>query len=571
MRYHWVVVAVVGIIGCDRSATNPSPSEAASQARPQAQTHPIEPPATRGASSPNLFATPGGEVWLTWLEPVDGTKPAHRLRISKLTGSSFSQPVTIAEGPTIVANWADVPSVARQRDGSLIAHWAEKVDSPVAHAYDVVLARSRDGGTTWKRLGSPHRDGTASEHGFVSLVPDGDGMMVVWLDGRVAAGHSGGATMLRAAHIGEELGDEQVIDDRVCDCCSTAAVATASGPLIVYRDRSDKELRDPGIARRVVDGWSRRQVHADGWEIAGCPVNGPAIAARDSAVVVAWYTYAAQRAVVRVAFSGDGGETFDTPIEVDAARGARAPIGRVEVVLDGGEAFVSWMASEREDGRVLVRRVARDRRQGPELPIASISAARAGGFPRMEIAGNDLVLAWTDVDAGAVHVRRIDRATVPAVTTAKNVPSTSGASSFPIGSRAPVYTAARLDGNVARLGDNHEATLVNVWATWCEPCRHELPVLATLQRRFSGKVRVVALSVDREGSRDRIAQLIDRLAPGLETWHDSEDKASGVFGVLTLPTTLLFDRDGVLVWRHEGAITDGDPTLESALVRLRTR
>lgn len=566
MRTRWVVVAAV-LGACDRSAPSPPlPTPSVPALAPGT----IDPPAARGASAPNLFATPGGEIWLTWLEPVDEARRAHRMRVAKLAGASWSPPVTITEGARVVANWADVPSVAGQRDGSLVAHWAEKIDSPVSHAYTVVLARSRDGGATWTRLGSPHRDGTASEHGFVSLVPDGDGMLVTWLDGR-ETGQSGGATMLRAARIGETIGEEQIVDERVCDCCSTAAIATSTGPAIVYRDRSDKELRDPWIARRLPDGWSRGAVHADGWEIAGCPVNGPAIAARESAVVVAWYTYAAQRAVVRIAFSGDGGATFDTPIEVDAPRGARAPIGRVEVVLDGAEAIVSWMASEREDARVLVRRIARDRRKGSELPIATIAAARAGGFPRMKAVGDDLVFAWTDVDAGALRASRVARSAVPAVTTAERVPETTQTSSFAIGSRAPTYAATRLDGRRASLGDAARPTLVNVWATWCEPCRHELPALAKLQRRLGTELHVVALSVDREGSRDRVAQLVQRLAPELETWLDPDDKASTAFGVMTLPTTLLFDRDGLLVWRHDGAIADGDAELDAALVRLNRR
>ena len=124
---------------------------------------------------------------LTWLEPVDAVRPAHRLRVAKLAGGTWSTPTTIAEGPTIVANWADIPSVARQDNGTLVAHWAEKSAVPARHGYDVVLARSTDGGATWRRLGFPYRDGTETEHGFVSLIPDGDAILAFWLDGRATA------------------------------------------------------------------------------------------------------------------------------------------------------------------------------------------------------------------------------------------------------------------------------------------------------------------------------------------------------------------------------------------------
>lgn len=424
----WIVALPIVLAGCDRS----SPSSPAPQQRERAHAIAIDPPAGRGAASPNLVRA-GDEVLLTWLEPVDDAKVAHRLRLGRFTGGSWAAATTIAEGAKIVANWADVPSAARQADGTIVAHWAERAESPDAHAYDVVLARSTDGGRTWRRLGLAHRDGTATEHGFVSLVPDGDAVLAVWLDGRAMANRPGGAMALRSARVGESIGEEQVLDERVCDCCSTSAAIGAEGPVVVYRDRGEDELRDVSVARRVAGAWSTpRPVHADRWRIAGCPVNGPAIAGADREVVVAWYTYAEQRATVRVAFSGDAGASFDRPIEIDAPIGARTPLGRVDVVVERpGEAIVSWMASERDDARLLVRRVSRDRRRGAELEIAAITAARDSGFPRMESLGADLVLAWTDPRAGKLRAARLARAEVPALAAsaaATRSPSSPGAS-----------------------------------------------------------------------------------------------------------------------------------------------
>jgi hypothetical protein len=376
----------------------------------------IDPPVARGAASPNLVATSGGAM-LTWLEPVEAVRSAHRLRIAKLAGGTWSTPTTIAEGPTILANWADVPSVAGQDNGTLVAHWAEKSAAPAPHGYDVVLARSTDGGATWHRLGLAHRDGTDTEHGFVSLIPDGDAILAFWLDGRATA-NGEGATALRSARIGETIGDDRVIDDRVCDCCSTSAVATGDGPVVAYRDRTADELRDPWVLTRVAGTWSApRPVHADGWRIMGCPVNGPALAAAGREVAVAWYTAAEQKRRVRIAFSSDAGVTFERPIEVDEPQATRSPTGRVDVVLDRpGEALVSWMASDRDGARLLVRRLARDHRRGPALQIASVTAAPEGGFPRMERIGGDVVFAWTDTRSGTVRVSRLAAADVPAVT-----------------------------------------------------------------------------------------------------------------------------------------------------------
>ena len=83
------------------------------------------------------------------------------------------------------------------------------------------------------------------------------------------------------------------IDARVCDCCGTAAVALADGGLLVYRDRSVGDVRDIAIVRIRDGGFEPpRIVHADGWVIRGCPVNGPALAMRDDRVAVLWFTAA---------------------------------------------------------------------------------------------------------------------------------------------------------------------------------------------------------------------------------------------------------------------------------------
>jgi hypothetical protein len=414
-----LVLAGFAIAACDRPSPPPPLAQASEELAPasaMASTVAIDPPVARGAASPNLVATSGGAM-LTWLEPVDAVRSAYRLRIAKLAGGTWSPATTIAEGRAILASWADVPSVARQDNGTLVAHWAEKSAAADPHGYDVVLARSTDDGATWRRLGLAHRDGTDTEHGFVSLIPDGDAILAVWLDGR-ATSHGEGATALRSARIGEAIGDDRVLDDRVCDCCSTSAVATDDGPVVVYRDRTADELRDPWLLKRVAGTWSEpRPVHADGWQITGCPVNGPALVAAGRELAVAWYTAAAQKPRVQIAFSSDAGVTFERPIEVDAPRATRSPIGRVDVVLARpGEALVSWMASGRDGARLLVRRVARDGRRGPELQIAPVTAAPDAGFPRMEGVGGDVVFAWTDPRSGTVRVSRLPAVDVPAVT-----------------------------------------------------------------------------------------------------------------------------------------------------------
>lgn len=557
-----IAFAIAMLAACDRSTSNTAAANSSPGVKPAITM--LEVMTVAGAASPNLVAS-DHRALLTWLEPSGPDGRSRRLRISELVSGRWTTPHTIVEGPTIVSNWADVPSLARQDAHTLVAHWAEQT-SDGAGAYDVIVARSVDDGQTWQRLGPVHRDHTATEHGFVSLVPDGDAVLAIWLDGR-ATGHPGGATSLRGARIGQSIGGEELLDDRVCDCCSTSAVVTNEGPAVVYRDRSDGEVRDPAITRRMAGKWQPpRTVHEDRWQITGCPVNGPASAAFGRDLAVGWYTYADQRPTVRIAFSRDAGTTFADPIVIDEPQGARAPVGRVDAVLvQGDEAVVSWMATERERAHLLVRRAAADGRQGPELEVAALAAGRNGGVPRMERIDDDLLFAWTDASQG-LRVARVAIADVPSVTAAPARTSASTAT-LPIGKRIDDYTATQLDGDSVSLRAlRGSPVLLNVWATWCEPCRTELPLLARLQARLAFRgLRTIALSVDPDRSRAAVAEVIRRRAGGLEAWVDPTDRASAVFGVGSLPTTLLFDATGALAWRHEGAITEDDATLTAAL------
>lgn len=370
-------------------------------ARPPSTVHPVDPPAKPGALGPNL-SLDGGAVLLSWLEPPHpGVKPQegnYALRFSRFENGRWSAPATAASGTDFFANWADFPSVTPDKRGRLLAHWAAKSGGE-KYAYDVRLSLSGDRGRTWKPLGTAHDDKTPTEHGFVSVVLEGKGYRLFWLDGREtgAGGHGEGgpgAMTLRTALVGDTVGASEVLDERVCDCCQTGAAATAGGPAVVYRDRSDSEVRDISVVRRAASRWTApAPVHRDGWEIGGCPVNGPSIAASGRRLAVAWYTQAGDRPRVEVAFSSDAGAIFGPAAVVDGA----APLGRVDVVLDGnGDALVLWVASEGKAAAIRLARVTPTGRVGPAVTVAPTASSRSSGFPRVERAGDLLVVAWIE-------------------------------------------------------------------------------------------------------------------------------------------------------------------------------
>ncbi len=394
LRRALALALALPLAGCGRGeAAEDGPSSAEAAVTEMAS------PAPAGSGEPNLAVGPDGRVYLSWIEPAADS--AHALRFAVLEGDRWSAPRTIAQGRDWFVNWADFPTLAVLPNGRMAAHWLQK-SGRGTYAYDVRVSVSGDGGATWTPGIVPHTDGTENEHGFVSMWPAGaDSVGLVWLDGRKfdtsKDGHDAANEMtLRYTTIGPDgrAAPDLEIDGRVCDCCQTGMAMTARGPLVVYRDRSPREVRDIYVTRLVDGAWTAgRPVHADGWVMPACPVNGPQADARGERVAVAWYTGADSTAQVKVAFSFDAGATFGAPARVDGGN----PEGRADVVLlEDGAALVSWVErTEGEGAQVRVRRVSPNGRMGAPRSVASSTATRSSGFPRMVPAGDGIVFAWT--------------------------------------------------------------------------------------------------------------------------------------------------------------------------------
>lgn len=375
----------------------------------------IPSPASPGSGQPHLAASPDGTVVLSWLAPAgDG----HALRYSRLDGETWSKPREIARGEDWFVNWADFPSVVPITDEVWAAHWLAK-SADATYAYDVMLSVSDDAGATWSAPFSPHTDGTPTEHGFVTLFPWQDAIGVVWLDGRnMTGGHGnggdhGGGMTLRSARVSAEgeLLDGRLIDELVCDCCQTDAAITEDGPLVVYRNRTEDEIRDIQAVRADGGDWGEPvAVHDDRWKIAGCPVNGPAVSTDGKQVDVAWFT-AAEDPEVRFARSFDGGATFGEPLHVDLA--PRPAWGRVDVVtLEDGSSVVSYVDHTAPGrGHVMLRKISATGQLARDASfIAGDEPARQVGFPQMVRDGSDLIVAWTAAegeDSHRVHTVRV--------------------------------------------------------------------------------------------------------------------------------------------------------------------
>ncbi len=354
-------------------------------------------PAQSPSGEPHLFADKNGVVYMSWVEK-QGEQSL--FKFSRLVEGHWSEPRLIASGNTWFVNWADYPMIATDGNGNFISHLLDK-SGDGTYEYDVKVFSSADDGNHWEPPFILHDDGKQAEHGFVALIPYEDKILVSWLDGRntVMEGMEGmdhdghhGAMSLRAAIIdysGNKI-NEWELDNKTCDCCQTTAAITDNGPVVIYRDRSDEEIRDMSIVRFVNGSWKKPQpVFQDNWKISGCPVNGPRSASIGNQLAVAWFSAPEGNASVNVIFSSDGGATFSKPIRVDEGKA----IGRVDVtMLDNNSSVVSWM----EGGDIKALKINHDGSKGIPVTISASSEARSSGFPQMTKSGNELIFAWTD-------------------------------------------------------------------------------------------------------------------------------------------------------------------------------
>ncbi len=358
---------------------------------------PLDTPAPDNSIDPQLTASDRGII-LSWLERSGATTT---LRFAERTASGWSAPKTIASGANWFLSYADVPTVLRKRDGTLVANWLVTTD-PVLEAYDVLVSHSSDDGATWAKPFRPHHDGTTTQHGFVSFfeMPD-NGIGMVWLDGRQqeldTTDPEGGSMSLRAAtyDAGWMRTSESAVDTRVCECCSTTAAVTADGVITAFRDRSPKDVRDIAVSRLEQGRWTpATTVHDDSWVINACPVNGPMLSAHERSVVVGWFTSRDNQGQAFAAFSNDAGRNWGSPIRLDDG----GALGYVDIErLDDGSALALWVGGKAgQRPEVMARRIEASGARGEIIRVSPADGGRPTGYPRVARKGDELVFAWTE-------------------------------------------------------------------------------------------------------------------------------------------------------------------------------
>ncbi len=362
-------------------------------------------PAPANSSLSRVVADESGEIYLSWVS--QDAKQA-TLAFARLTSEGWDAAQVISEGRNWFVNWADFPVLSVDSSG-MVAHWLQ-MSATGTYDYDIRARFYAQDKATWTEARTIHTDGISAEHGFVSMLPLNDGTTLIsWLDGRETVHSEPPGAMTLRAGIFDKSGanvSEWELDHRVCDCCQTSSAMTENGPIIVYRDRSQQEVRDI-YATRLVDGaWTLPQaIHNDNWQIAGCPVNGPSVAAINKRVAVAWFNAKDDVPKIQLVLSTDSGLSFSEPIVVESPN----TNGRVDTtILDSGNIIVSWMDTVGE-AKIMLSRYDINGELLSTTEVAGSSPSRRSGFPIIEAVGNSVYVTWTDIDATPqVKVARID-------------------------------------------------------------------------------------------------------------------------------------------------------------------
>jgi peroxiredoxin len=168
--------------------------------------------------------------------------------------------------------------------------------------------------------------------------------------------------------------------------------------------------------------------------------------------------------------------------------------------------------------------------------------------------------------------RRLAALLIMAVACAKQDQRSSTNAAFKpldVGAAVPAYAALTLAGDSVHVGGTEAPTVLNVWATWCTSCQEEMAALDSLRTQYATKgLRVVAVSVD-NGDIQKVRRFAESNRLGMTVAHDPASTINTAYEVVGVPTTFIIGRDGKLLWRHTGNVTDvmseARSTIEKAL------
>jgi thiol-disulfide isomerase/thioredoxin len=139
-----------------------------------------------------------------------------------------------------------------------------------------------------------------------------------------------------------------------------------------------------------------------------------------------------------------------------------------------------------------------------------------------------------------------------------------------VGVEAPSYAARALNGDSVSLALlRGKPVLLNVWATWCLPCKEEIPYLESLHAKHAAEgLQIVGVSVDARGDEAKIEEFARDFRMTYPIWRDPDERVNSRFLAIGVPSTYLIDRNGILRWKHLGTLRATTPGFADALQQV---
>ena len=135
---------------------------------------------------------------------------------------------------------------------------------------------------------------------------------------------------------------------------------------------------------------------------------------------------------------------------------------------------------------------------------------------------------------------------------------------------APDFTLRSNSGKNLKLSEfRGQVVLLNFWASWCGPCRQEMPALEKLQKRY-GKLGFTVLGVNVEEDSTQAKRMLREIRVSFPILYDTQNTASKLYQVSAMPTTVIIDRDGNMRYLHKG-YKGGDESIYKKWVKKLIR
>ncbi len=194
-------------------------------------------------------------------------------------------------------------------------------------------------------------------------------------------------------------------------------------------------------------------------------------------------------------------------------------------------------------------------------PVATIYVLERGRYETsskdfLDLVGKSVEISGPARAEAGKHFIRVDSLTVTAATTvAPAVPQTAAE----IGQPAPHLSLPDLSGQEQSLaGYRGRIVVLNFWATWCAPCRKEMPIFVNLQAEYAAwGVQVVAASADTPDAMEKVVAFVREKRLTFPVWTGASSDDMLGFGLTSaLPGTVIIDRDGTIAARFAGVVTE---------------